>query len=114
VSPGTAVLATWHQLLDTGRLQSGEPFLAGTAKRAVARISLATAQSVGVADGDPIAVGTDAGTITLPVVVTDMLDHVVWVPTNSLGSSVRDALHADAGDLVRLAPGARQNEEASA
>lgn len=118
VSPGTAVLATWHQLLDTGRLQSGEPFLAGTAKRAVARISLGTAQGVGVVDGGSIAVGTDAGTITLPVVVTDMPDHVVWLPTNSLGSAVRDTLHADAGDVVRLAPGPRavepQNEEASA
>ena len=45
-----------------------------------------------------------------------MPDHVVWLPTNSLGSAVRDTLHADAGDVVRLAPAARrpQNEEASA
>ena len=31
--PGEAVLATWHQLIDTGRMQDGEPFLAGTAGR---------------------------------------------------------------------------------
>ena len=30
---GQAVLATWHHLLDAGRLQDGEPFLAGTAPR---------------------------------------------------------------------------------
>ena len=30
---GEAVLATWHQLLDEGRLQDGEPYLAGTAPR---------------------------------------------------------------------------------
>ena len=113
---GTAVLATWHQLLDAGRLQSGEPFLAGTAKRAVARISAGTAAAVGVSDGGSLAVSTDAGTIVLPAVLTDMPDHVVWVPTNAAGLGIRDALHADAGDLVRLAPVGRylQTEEASA
>ncbi|MGN8247276.1 NADH-quinone oxidoreductase subunit G [Cellulomonas soli] len=103
IAAGTAVLATWHQLLDAGRLQSGEPFLAGTAKRPVARISEVTAQAAGVADGAQLAVSTDAGTITLPVVVTEMLDHVVWLPTNAVGSAVRDTLHADAGDVVRIA-----------
>ena len=71
VAPGTAVLATWHQLLDNGRLQSGEQHLAGTAKRPVARISAGTtAAAAGVADGGALAVSTDAGTITLPVAVT--------------------------------------------
>ncbi|HWJ86335.1 MAG TPA: molybdopterin-dependent oxidoreductase, partial [Cellulomonas sp.] len=102
VAPGTAVLATWHQLLDAGRLQSGEPHLAGTAKRPVARVSAATAAAAGVEDGGALAVSTDAGTITLPVVVTDMPDHVVWLPTNAPGSAVRDTLHADAGDVVRI------------
>ncbi|KRD44327.1 NADH-quinone oxidoreductase subunit G [Cellulomonas sp. Root930] len=110
VSPGTAVLATWHQLLDGGRLQSGEPFLAGTAKRPVARISAGTATAVGVEDGGSLTVSTDAGSLTLPAVVTEMPDHVVWLPTNAVGAGVRDALHADAGHLVRLAPGARDLE----
>lgn len=34
--------------------------------------------------------------------MTDMPDHVVWLPTNSAGSAVRATLHADAGDLVSL------------
>jgi NADH-quinone oxidoreductase subunit G len=69
-----------------------------------------------VSDGGSIGVSTDAGTIVLPVVVTDMPDHVVWVPTNAAGLGVRDALHADAGDIVRLAPAGRQlqTEEARA
>ena len=33
------MLATWQQLLDSGRLQDGEPDLAGTARPAVARMS---------------------------------------------------------------------------
>ncbi|MBD8057436.1 NADH-quinone oxidoreductase subunit G [Cellulomonas sp. JH27-2] len=108
VAPGTAVLATWHQLLDAGRLQTGEPHLAGTAKRAVARVSAATAAAAGVADGGALAVSTDAGTITLPAAVTDMPDHVVWLPTNAPGSAVRDTLHADAGDVVRIAAGSSE------
>ena len=105
VAPGHAVLATWHQLLDAGRLQDGEAFLAGTAKLPVARVSATTAAAIGVVDGDPLAVSTDAGTVTLPVAVTVMGDHVVWLPTCSPGSEVRDTLRAGPGSLVRLAPG---------
>lgn len=119
VAPGHAVLATWHLLLDAGSLQDGEPFLAGTAKRAVARLSAATAEAAGIADGAPVTVSTDAGAITLPAAVTEMADHVVWLPTASAGSQVRDALHAVAGDLVRVAPAAApaaasDDEEATA
>ncbi|MDM7854385.1 NADH-quinone oxidoreductase subunit G [Cellulomonas alba] len=103
VAPGQAVLATWHLLLDGGRLQEGEPFMAGTAKRPAARVSAGTAAALGVAPGGGVVVSTDAGSITLPAVVVDMPDLVVWLPTNSPGSAVRDALHADAGDLVRIA-----------
>ncbi|BDO43284.1 NADH-quinone oxidoreductase subunit G [Cellulomonas sp. NTE-D12] len=106
VPDGSAVLATWHQLVDAGRLQTGEPFLAGTAKRPVARVSAATAAAAGVADGGSLTVATDAGSITLPVLVTDMPDRVVWLPTNSVGSAVRDALGADAGAVVRLSAAA--------
>lgn len=102
VAPGHAVLATWHQLLDAGRLQDGEPFLAGTAKRPVARLSAATAAAAGVEPGGHVTVSTAAGAITLPVVLTDMADHVVWLPTASAGSQVRDALRALPGDLVRV------------
>ncbi|QZN85994.1 NADH-quinone oxidoreductase subunit G [Cellulomonas sp. C5510] len=102
VAPGHAVLATWHQLLDAGRLQDGEPFLAGTAKRPVARLSAATAAAAGIEPGGRVTVSTDAGAITLPVVLTDMADHVVWLPTASAGSQVRDALRALPGDLVRV------------
>ena len=37
--PGVTLLATWHNLLDAGRMQDGEPNLAGTARAAVARMS---------------------------------------------------------------------------
>ncbi|MDO5739614.1 MAG: NADH-quinone oxidoreductase subunit G [Ornithinimicrobium sp.] len=100
---GEAVLATWHHLLDAGSLQDGEPFLAGTAPRASARVSAGTAASVGVQDGELLSVSTDRGDITLPVIVTAMPEGVVWLPTNSVGSAVRGTLGADAGAVVRLA-----------
>jgi NADH-quinone oxidoreductase subunit G len=106
--PGEAVLATWHLLLDAGRLQDGEPYLAGTAHRAVVRLSAATAAGIGdgIGDGDAQTVGTAAGSLTLPAVVTEMPDGVVWLPTNSTGSPVRAALGVAAGAVVTVSPGA--------
>ena len=77
-------LATWHQLLDSGRMQDGEPSLAGTARPAVARMSAATAAEAGVADGDKVTVATDRGSVTVPAEVVPMADHVVWLPSAGL------------------------------
>jgi NADH-quinone oxidoreductase subunit G len=102
VGPGQAVLATWHLLLDDGRLQAGEPWLAGTARRPVARLSPATASAIGVAAGELVTVSTDAGSLSLPLVVTDLPDGVVWLPTNQSGHPVRAALRADSGAIVSV------------
>ncbi len=102
VEPGTLVLATWRHLLDRGSLQDGEPFLAGTAARPVARVSAATAASVGVADGDELSVSVGESTVTAPVLVCEMADHVVWLPTNSEGSDLRSALEGAPGALVSV------------
>ena len=48
---GEALLATWHELLDAGRMQDGDEHLAGTAKPARALISAATASSAGIGAG---------------------------------------------------------------
>ncbi len=100
--PGRALLATWHNLLDAGRMQDGEPNLAGTARAAVARLSAATAAEVGTADGGKVTVATGRGTITVPVEITDMPDRVVWLPTNSAGSAIRRQLAAGHGSLVSV------------
>jgi NADH-quinone oxidoreductase subunit G len=101
-SPADLRLATWAQLLDAGRMQDGEPYLAGTARPTVARVSAATAAAAGVADGDKVTVATATGSVTVPLVVTDMADHVVWLPTNSSGSAVRGDLGAGHGSRVTL------------
>jgi NADH-quinone oxidoreductase subunit G len=98
----TVRLATWHQLLDNGRLQDGEPYLAGTVRPVVARMSPATATAAGVADGDKVTVASATGSVTVPVAVTEMTDGVVWLPANSTGSAVRADLVAGHGSRVTL------------
>ena len=108
---GEAVLATWTELLDAGRLQDGEPFLAGTARPAAARLSAATARFVGVADGEPVTVSSSRGSVSAPAVVTVMPDGVVWLPTNARGLPLRSALGAGHGDVVRLTAGTSAAEQ---
>jgi NADH-quinone oxidoreductase subunit G len=103
--PGRALLATWHNLLDAGRMQDGEPNLAGTARAAVARMSAATAAEAGTADGGKVTVATRHGAISVPVEIADMPDRVVWLPTNSAGSAVRSALRAGHGAMVSISSG---------
>lgn len=100
--PGEAVLASWRLLLDAGRLQDGEPYLAGTAVSPVARLSPGTATEIGVAAGDPVTVSTDRGSVTLPLSVTEMPDRVVWLPNNSPGSAIHRQLGVTAGALVSI------------
>jgi NADH-quinone oxidoreductase subunit G len=103
-----AVLATWHHLIDLGSLTDGDEYLGGTARVPVVRLAKGPAEALGVADGDPVTVGTDRGAITLPAAITDMPDGIVWLPTNSPGSTVRRALGATSGAVVRLSKGATQ------
>jgi len=106
LAAGEAVLATWPMLLDLGRLQDDEPYLAGTARIVVARMSAATADANDLAGGLPVSVSTDRGEVTAPMLVTDMPDGVVWLPTNSGGVQVRRSLAAGNGSRVRLRPAA--------
>ena len=102
---GEAVLAGWRMLLDSGRLQDGEPYLAGTARPPVARLSAATAASIGAADGGLLTVSADGGSLTLPLEVTEMADGVVWLPLNSSGSVVHRDLGVTVGAVVRIEAG---------
>ncbi len=102
VEPGTLVLATWRHLLDRGSLQDGEPFLAGTAPTPVARVSRATAEGLGVVAGDSVTVRAGEQAVTAPVIVDEMADHVIWLPTNSPGCDLRAAFAGAPGALVSV------------
>jgi NADH-quinone oxidoreductase subunit G len=92
-------------LLDEGRMQDGEPHLAGTARKPVVRLSADTAAEIGAADGDNVTVSTPRGSITLPLSITDMPDRVVWLPLNSPGSAVHRKLGVTLGSIVRIGVG---------
>lgn len=96
---GEAVLATWHLLLDDGRMQDGEPYLAGTARKVAALLSEATAAEIGAVDGGKITIGDD---VVVPVRIADLPDRVVWLPSNSAGLSVTRDLRAVGGDIVTI------------
>ncbi|MDT5278722.1 MAG: NADH-quinone oxidoreductase subunit [Mycobacterium sp.] len=99
---GEAVLASWRMLLDDGRLQDGEPHLAGTARTPVARLSAETAAAIGAADGDNVTVSTARGEITLPLTITEIAEDVVWLPLNSPGSAVHRQLGVTPGAVVKI------------
>ncbi|PWI11198.1 NADH-quinone oxidoreductase subunit G [Streptomyces sp. NWU339] len=107
---GEAVLAGHRLLLDQGLLQQGDEALAGTRHAAHARVSAATAVEVGVEDGGLIAVTGTAGTVELPLSVTEMPDRVVWLPLNSAGGGVASDTGALPGSLVRIGPAALAGE----
>ncbi len=100
---GEAVLAGWRMLLDDGRLQDGEPYLAGTARLPVARLSAATAAGMGAPAA--VTVSTWRGSVTLPLEITAMPDDVVWLPLNSPGSAVHRELGVTVGAVVRIEAG---------
>jgi len=99
---GQAILSTWRHLLDKGSLQSGEPYLAATARVAVVRVSPATAQKLNLVDGAAATVECCGRSASAPLIVTaGMADDVVWLPANSEGSS----LNLPSGCVVTVSPG---------
>jgi NADH-quinone oxidoreductase subunit G len=100
--PSQALLSTWPELIDAGRMQDGDEHLAGTAKPARALLNAATAAELGVAEGGSVSVATEHGTLVLPVVIDALPDRVVWLPTNARDCAVRATLGAGSGDIVTL------------
>ncbi|HEY3736198.1 MAG TPA: NADH-quinone oxidoreductase subunit G [Jatrophihabitans sp.] len=105
---GYVLLATWPELLDGGRLQDGDQHLADTAKPLRAVVSAATAAAASLAEGGVVTVSSDRGSITAPLVIGEIADGVVWLPTNAVGANVREKLAGSSGDLVSLSAGGRR------
>jgi NADH-quinone oxidoreductase subunit G len=97
---GEMMLVSWRFLLDLGTLQQGEANLAGTAKKASAHISAATAANIGVSESDVVVISSDRGSIELPVVIENIADHLIWVPRNSTGSQVIPSLGFTSGAVT--------------
>ncbi len=104
----TVKLSTWRQLIDGGRGQDGEEFMAATARESVARVSPALAGQLGAAEGDELTLSCGSGWYTLPAAITPgMADGTVWVPTNSPGTPLGE-LGVVFGDDVALSVGGEE------
>jgi len=103
--PGTLGLATWRLLLDAGALQEGEPHLAATARPTEALMSADTARDLGLAQANSVVVGTDQGSLEMPLRIADVIDGAVWIPMTSEGSRAL-AIGASHGARVRVTGGA--------
>jgi len=99
-APTDVTLVSWRLLLDLGTLQSGETNLAGTAHKAAAHISGAHASKIGVSAGDSVKISSDLGSLTLPVIIDQIADNLVWVPRNSEGSQVIANLGFTSGSVT--------------
>ena len=100
-APDGVLLASWRQLLDSGVMQEGDPYLAATARPTVALVSASVAQAL----GDTVTVTGPAGSVTVPVSVGDVVDGVVWLPMNSPGCRIHVDLGATPGTPVQLTAG---------
>ncbi|HEU0128708.1 MAG TPA: hypothetical protein VFQ48_08910, partial [Pseudonocardiaceae bacterium] len=83
-----------------------------TARTPAAVISAATRDRLGLVAGGRVVLSTDSAAVSLPWMVGDIADDVVWAPTNSAGVNLHRDLRATAGAVVHLRPGALQRSPA--
>jgi NADH-quinone oxidoreductase subunit G len=72
-------LAAWRPLLEETVMQEGEPYLAAIARPQEVWLSAAQAAAIGADEGLPVTVTSDSGSVTAPLVVTDVAADTVVV-----------------------------------
>ena len=73
------LLATWQPLLEPSVLQSGEPYLAATARPQEVWLSSAEAAEVGAQEGQMITVTGASGSVAAPLVIGEVAQGTVVV-----------------------------------
>lgn len=104
-SVGNAILSTWNLLLDDGALQKGEEHLAGTQRPVVAHMSEKTATDNNLENGEKVIISNSKGSITIKLEIIEMVNDVVWIPSNNHDSKVKSKLGAKEGDVVTIKKG---------
>jgi NADH-quinone oxidoreductase subunit G len=104
-SVGNAILSTWNLLLDDGALQKGEEHLAGTQRPVVAHMSEKTATDNKLENGEKVIISNSRGSITIKLEIIEMVNDVVWIPSNNHDSKVKSKLGAKEGDVVTIKKG---------
>jgi len=105
ISLGNAILSTWNLLLDDGALQKGEEHLAGTQRPVVAHLSEKTATDNKLENGEKVIISNSRGSITIKLETIEMVNDVVWIPSNNHDSKVKSKLGAKEGDVVKIQKG---------
>ena len=105
VSVGSAILSTWNLLLDDGALQKGEEHLAGTQRPVIAHLSEKTAAENNLVTGDKVTISNSRGSIIIKLEIIEMVNDVVWIPSNNHDSKVKSKLGAKEGDVVTIQKG---------
>lgn len=105
VSVGSAILSTWNLLLDDGALQKGEEHLAGTQRPVIAHLSAKTAAENNLESGDKVTISNSRGSIIIKLEIIEMVNDVVWIPSNNHDSKVKSKLGAKEGDVVTIQKG---------
>jgi NADH-quinone oxidoreductase subunit G len=78
-SGGGMLLATWRPLIEPTVMQEGEPYLAATARPQEVWLSAAHAAALGAERGHLVTVTSASGSVTAPLVVTQVAEGVVVV-----------------------------------
>ena len=94
------LVSTWRALIDNGVMQEGEPYLAATAHAVAATCSAVTVAALGAPEN--VRVTGPLGSVTLPLLIGDVLDGVVCLPLNSPGCALYLDLGVRAGQAVTL------------
>ena len=105
ISVGNSILSTWNLLLDDGALQKGEEHLAGTQRPVVAHMSEKTANDNKLENGEKVTISNSRGSITVKLEIIEMVNDVVWIPSNNHDSKVKSKLGAKEGDVVTIKKG---------
>ncbi len=102
VGADEAVITSWRNLLDKGSLQEGEDNLAGTARATTAVISQKRADALSVKSGELIRVSNSYGAITLPCMIADIDDALIWLPRNSTNAQLIKVLGTVGNSVVKV------------
>jgi NADH-quinone oxidoreductase subunit G len=89
-------------MVGDGPMQDGDEAYRASGPPVAALVSQATAGALGVAEGGSVRLAGPAGSVVLPVAVSDLHDHVVWAPSASGGVHLRRDLGVGPGDVLTL------------
>jgi NADH-quinone oxidoreductase subunit G len=98
-------LATWRPLLESTVMQEGEPYLAATARPQEVWLSSAQASAIGAEEGHLVTVTSGSGSVTAPLVVTDVAEGTVVVTGDAHRTLCGNP--GTGGDRVQVALGGR-------